>query len=140
MMGSYSGPRVLLVEDDLATAMVQSYILRSAGYSVTLAESGEQALARIELMRPDLIVLDLNLPGQDGFSVARRLAEGGLTSRIPIVVVTAHPGRVQGQFSDDLENIRSFLYKPCEERSLLGLVAEALAEISGGGQPHDPTH
>lgn len=127
MNAARSIARVLLVEDDLATAMVHSYILKAAGYSVTMAESGEQALARIDLVHPDVIVLDLNLPGKDGFTVARELATKRGQAAIPIVVVTGHPGRVEGGAGEDLENIRSFLYKPCEESSLVHGVEEALS-------------
>jgi len=80
------GERVLVVDDDSTVSDVVRRYLEHAGLTVTLAADGPQALAAFERERPDLVVLDLMLPGLDGLEVCRRLRERG---DVPIVMLTA---------------------------------------------------
>jgi DNA-binding response OmpR family regulator len=78
--------KVLLVEDDVDLLDLTTYALRREGYEVVAAVNGQQALARWEAERPDIILLDGNLPGLNGFEVCRRIRQAGAT---PIVMLTA---------------------------------------------------
>ena len=78
--------KVLLVDDDVDLLDLTTYALRREGYAVVAATDGQQALARYEAERPDLVVLDGNLPRLNGFEVCRRIRQAGAT---PIVMLTA---------------------------------------------------
>ena len=78
--------KVLFVEDDVDLLDLTTYALRREGYEVVAAVDGLQGLARWEAERPDLVLLDGNLPGLNGFEVCRRIRQAGDT---PIVMLTA---------------------------------------------------
>jgi two-component system response regulator MprA len=91
-----TAPAILVVEDDRRMAAFLDRALSYAGYRVQMAEDGEQALAQAEQQTPDLVLLDVMLPGISGLEVARRLRSG---SGIPILMLTAREGlddRVEG--------------------------------------------
>jgi DNA-binding response OmpR family regulator len=108
--------RVLVVEDDEEIALVLQRSLRMDGYEVRLAREGESALEEFESFAPDLMILDLGLPGLDGLDVARRLRDDG--HDVPILILTARDAldsRVEGLDigADD------YLVKPFERQELL---------------------
>ena len=78
--------KVLIVEDDVDLLDLTTYALRREGYEVVAAVDGTQGLARWEAERPDLVLLDGNLPGLNGFEVCRRIRQAGTT---PIIMLTA---------------------------------------------------
>jgi two-component system OmpR family response regulator len=82
--------RLLVVEDDANIVELLAASLRYAGFEVTTARDGPRALAAARELRPDLVVLDVMLPGIDGFEVARRLGSEGL--RCPLLFLTARDG------------------------------------------------
>ena len=81
---------VLLVEDNEMNRDMLSRRLERRGYEVVLAEDGDQGLQRAAHTRPDLILLDMSLPGIDGWEVARRLKADPATATISIIALTAH--------------------------------------------------
>src|SRR5213083_905187 len=108
-------PRVLIVEDDVEIAQALQRSLRLEGYEVRIAPDGEQALTDARSYVPDVVLLDLGLPGLDGVDVARRLRADG---DVPILMLTARDAlesRVEGLDSgaDD------YLVKPFERQELL---------------------
>jgi two-component system, OmpR family, response regulator MprA len=110
-------PAILVVEDDRRMAAFLDRALTYAGYRVAMAEDGDRALARAEEQAPDLVLLDVMLPGIDGLEVARRLRAGS-GSGVPILMLTAREGlddRVEGLDSgaDD------YLAKPFALQELL---------------------
>lgn len=82
--------KVLLVEDNEMNRDMLSRRLERRGYDVVLAEDGDQGLQRAADTRPDLILLDMSLPGVDGWEVARRLKADPATAAISIIALTAH--------------------------------------------------
>src|SRR5215831_9889896 len=89
--------RVLIVEDDTSVARVIRDNLRFEGFDVQEAIDGREAVVQVERFRPDLVLLDLMLPGLDGFEVCRRLNES--PDRTPIIIITARnqqADKVQG--------------------------------------------
>jgi len=80
---------ILVVEDDQDIRELISYNLGKEGYTVVPAESGEQALKLIETANPDIIVLDIMLPGMDGIEVLRNLKQGSRHVSIPVIMATA---------------------------------------------------
>jgi two-component system, cell cycle response regulator DivK len=84
---------VLLVEDNPHNRKIFSGMLAHAGFHVVEAEDGNQALAQAVAANPDLILMDLSIPGVDGWEVTRRLKADPKTQPIPIVALTAHAMR-----------------------------------------------
>jgi DNA-binding response OmpR family regulator len=85
------GPTVLLVEDDDSIAQLVSSYLGAHGFRVTHVRTGEDALAEVERNEPRIVVLDLGLPGIDGFDVCRAIR---YRSRVPVVILTARDEEV----------------------------------------------
>lgn len=81
--------RILVVEDAPANIQVLSSTLKEKGYQISVATNGQQALELVAKMRPDLILLDVMMPGMDGFETCRRLKESAASSSIPVIFLTA---------------------------------------------------
>jgi len=80
--------KILIVDDSAIDRQNLATILAAAGHLVLLAESGEQALVRARLDKPDAILMDVNMPELDGFATTRRLKADAATREIPVVFVT----------------------------------------------------
>jgi CheY-like chemotaxis protein len=80
--------RLLLIDDDALVHEMLETELQGEGYDLDKAFSGQEGLDRAQTTRPDVIILDLNMPGMSGFEVAEMLKRGEETARIPIVVFT----------------------------------------------------
>lgn len=79
---------ILLIDDTLANLEVMSEALENAGYEVATAIDGERALKRVQTYPPDLILLDVKMPGMDGFETCRRLKSDPATANIPVIFMT----------------------------------------------------
>jgi len=86
---SQSTPRLLVVDDEMAITNVIRLGMEHAGFLVTCATEGYQALDMAQRLRPDLVILDVMLPDLDGFEVCRRLKSNPRTADVPVVMVTA---------------------------------------------------
>lgn len=84
--------RVLLVEDHPTNQYMVARSLRRAGFDVLVASDGEEALEKTLQDKPDLVLMDLGLPGMDGFEATRRIRQRGAVCRIPIIALTAFVG------------------------------------------------
>jgi len=119
--------RVLAADDDEQVLAVLSAILGSAGHTVLLARSGEECVRVAQSALPDIILLDVNMPGMDGFATAEALAGRGETRNIPIVMVT---GLIDGK--DRLRALKAgavdFLSKPFRPDELVAKV-QSLARL-----------
>ena len=85
--------RILVVEDDEDILQLLKYNLAKEGYGVTGVTSGEEALKALKSGLPDLLLLDLMLPGVDGLEVCRRLKRDEQTCQVPIIMLTAKGAR-----------------------------------------------
>lgn len=81
--------RILIVEDEESLLKLESILLTSRGYHVRGVTDGAAALQEIAVNRPDLVLLDIMMPGIDGFEVCRRIKEDPQTKSIPVVMLTA---------------------------------------------------
>jgi CheY-like chemotaxis protein len=81
---------VLIVEDNPANLMLAGAVLRRAGHRITEARSAEEALERLRVATPDLILMDVQLPGLDGLALTRRLKGEPGTGEVVVVALTAH--------------------------------------------------
>ena len=81
---------ILLVEDNPVNRRLAGFLLRSQGYQVLEATTGLEAFETVAKERPDLIVMDIQLPGMDGLEVTRKLKEQSGTADIPVIAVTSY--------------------------------------------------
>lgn len=120
-----SGEKILVVDDEENIRELVRYNLAREGYQVTTVGSGEEALKQIGGKLPDLIVLDLMLPGMDGFAVCRQLKSDSRTAHIPIVMLT-----VKGEESDIIVGLElgadDYITKPFSPKVLLARIKAVL--------------
>jgi two-component system OmpR family response regulator/two-component system response regulator RstA len=126
-MSSTNPPKVLLVEDDLRLSdLVRSY-LQSNGFDVVAELRGDRVLDRVESECPDVVVLDLGLPGRNGFSVCKELRAA---NRIPILILTARNSDIDHVLGLEL-GADDFVIKPVEPRVLLARLHALLRRSRG---------
>jgi CheY-like chemotaxis protein len=127
MVESSAHPLVLIADDNLDTREMYALHLSMLGYSVETAVDGREAVVKALTMRPDLIVMDLHMPGVDGWRAMREIHGHVKTVNIPIVVLTGH------DFKDYLKaaaltlGASSYLMKPCLPERLAREISERLA-------------
>ncbi|HEX4964175.1 MAG TPA: response regulator [Thermoanaerobaculia bacterium] len=117
--------RVLIVDDEPNIVLSLEFLLRQQGYEVSVARDGEEALATADELRPDLVVLDVMLPGLDGFEVCRRLRERPELAGLKILLLTAR-GREVERVRGLEEGADAYVRKPFSTRQLMKTVAELL--------------
>jgi len=123
--------KILIVDDDLELLGLIAFALRQAGYLVVEAQDGPSALSAFERERPDLAILDLNLPRLDGMEVLKRIRSGG--HRTPVMLLTVRSSEEDQVRGLDL-GADDYLTKPFSPRTLLARV-RALLRRSGVEKP-----
>lgn len=122
--------RILVVDDDVALAEMISIVLRGEGYTPFLAFSGVEALAGLSETQPDLILLDVMLPGVDGIEVCATIRE---SSGVPIIMLTA-----KGDTTDVVRGLESgaddYVVKPFNPKELVARIKTRLRPSSEGSQ------
>ncbi|HQY69952.1 MAG: response regulator [Gammaproteobacteria bacterium] len=122
-------PRILVVDDSPTENFKISGVLKRHGHEVLAAESGEQALQVARDSQPDLILMDIVMPGLNGFQATRQLTRDPATSAIPVVMLTAksqEADRIWGE----RQGARGYLVKPVEDSVLVATISQVLAEAS----------
>ena len=118
---------ILLIEDDPLSARLVDLILKSEGHQVIIMRDGFQGLAVAQNTPLDLILLDLMLPGIDGFEVLRQLREDPKTADVRVVVVSAKSQPADKELAAEL-GVDAYLTKPYRKIELLKLVRSLLGE------------
>jgi DNA-binding response OmpR family regulator len=118
--------RILLIEDDPSVLRAISYMLEKEGYDVLTAMNGLVGLRKAKEENPDLLILDVMLPGIDGFEVCHRLRAESQTAQLPILMLSA-----KGQAADRSTGLQvgadEYLTKPVERSVLLSKIEALLA-------------
>jgi len=127
---SSAGQRLLLVEDNEDNRTIYSTVLRYLGYEVIEAVDGLQAVALARSEQPDLILMDISIPGMDGWEATRVLRQDPATQEIPIIALTAHA------LPDDRKRaaevgFTSYLAKPIEPNAVVAEVRRLLGGNDG---------
>jgi two-component system, chemotaxis family, response regulator PixH len=116
---------VLLVEDSLTETELITLYLQQAGLSVVSASSGEEAQTRLHQQRPDLIILDVILPGQSGFELCRELKTDPETSQIPVVLCSTKNTEVDKMWGNML-GADGYLTKPVDQELLVETIQQLI--------------
>jgi CheY-like chemotaxis protein len=119
-------PLILAVDDNEAGLLLVTTLLEGDGFRVDSAASAEEVLERLQVRAPDIILMDVQLPGQDGLALARQLRADSATAHIPIVALTAHamPGDRDLAFA---AGCIGYISKPIDTRAFARQVREFLA-------------
>ena len=114
--------RVLIVDDNATNLKLVAYLVRANGYEVDTAGDAEAALAAIAANRPDVILMDLQLPGIDGLELTRRLKANPATKDIAIIAVTAYAMKGDQEKAHEA-GCDDYVTKPINTRALPELIA-----------------
>ncbi len=119
-------PRVLVVDDDAFIRRPLEMILREEGFDPSTAVDGEDCMMRLADQRPDLIILDVMMPGKDGFEVCRELQQDPELAAIPVILLSAR-GREQDRARGLALGAADFMTKPYSPSDLLRRIRELLS-------------
>ncbi|MEK6778526.1 MAG: response regulator [Candidatus Deferrimicrobiota bacterium] len=117
--------KILMIDDDALVADVIGAILRNQGFRFESAADGTEGLRKARELHPDLIFLDISMPGMDGFQTCRKLREDPATQRIPVVMLTAHADR-ESRIKALEAGANDFLAKPVDNTELVVRVGNIL--------------
>jgi len=122
--------RVLVVEDNPVNLRLASFVLQRKGYHVSQATTGTECLAMLDQSMPDMILMDIQLPGEDGLAVTRKIRQNAKLKHIVIVALTAHA------MTGDREKILAagcdgYLAKPVDPQRLASEVERYLRAADG---------
>jgi two-component system cell cycle response regulator DivK len=117
--------RILVVEDQEDNRRILQDLLTSAGYEVIEALTGEEGVTLAETQRPDLILMDIQLPGLDGYEATRRIKANPALQRVPIIAVTSY-----ALSGDEAKAVAAgcdgYVTKPFSPRALLAVISQHL--------------
>jgi DNA-binding response OmpR family regulator len=118
--------KVLVVDDEPNILISLEFLMQQAGFDVITAEDGEQALAHVQQAPPDLILLDISLPGISGFDVLEQLRQQTTTAALPIIMLTAHGREVEREKGMAL-GADDYITKPFSTQALVEKVNALLS-------------
>ena len=122
--------KILIIEDDRSAARLAQYTLMQAGYDVILAYDGFEGLSKTINQAPDLVILDIMLPGIDGYEVCSRLRERAETATLPVLMISAK-AREEDKEVGLRVGANDYLSKPVEPAVML----EHVAVLISGSYP-----
>ncbi len=121
---------ILIVDDSPTELHVVQTMLDKRGYQTSTADSGDAGIAAAISKQPDLILMDVVMPGMNGFQATRKLTRTDATANIPVIVITS-----KDQETDRIwamrQGARDYLVKPVDENALIGKIEEQLAPQAG---------
>ena len=118
-------PQILVIDDSQAQAQKITNCLRQQGYLVSGAGSCEEAQLKLLQQKPDLIVLDVILPGQSGFEFCRKLKGDSATQRIPVVMCSTKNTAVDKEWGN-MSGADAYVTKPIDEATLIQTVRKLI--------------
>ncbi len=130
-------PRVLVVDDEPSIAKIVRKQLEVAGYEATVAITGTEGLAKTKELHPDLVILDVMLPGMNGFEVCAAIKQDETLKSIPIIMLTAKAQRQDAQTGLQ-QGADAYLTKPFDLNELLGQAKKLIQKPASPQQPAPP--
>ncbi|MFQ5888356.1 MAG: response regulator transcription factor [Candidatus Hydrothermarchaeales archaeon] len=121
--------RILLVDDEIDIRSVYTKMLEKEGYEVATAKDGKKALEKLSEFKPHLVILDIMMPGMDGWEVAKKIRKDQVLGDIPIIILS-----VKSEIEDKVKSIEEaktdrHLAKPIEFSEILGTIKSLLNEL-----------
>ena len=123
--------KILVIEDDPGSRRLTEFTLKREGYEVLTAENGLAGLNRIRQDKPDLVVLDVMLPGIDGYEVARRIRSAPETEKLPILMLSGKV-RPEDKATGMQVGANDYLSKPASPALVVQKVAALLGDNASG--------
>ena len=120
--------KVLIVDDEVNIVISLEFLMEQAGYTVEVARSGDEALAKVAEFRPDLILLDVMLPGINGFDICQRIRQTPAWQHMKVVMLTAKGREVEITKGLAL-GADAYITKPFSTKALLAEVESQLRKI-----------
>ena len=122
--------RILLIEDNAVNRRLAQFLLKSQGYEVWEVTSAPEAFASLKENRPDLILMDIQLPGMDGLTATKQLKSDPTTRDIPVLAVTSYA--MKGDETKAFEaGCSGYVTKPIDKTLFLQTVAKVLVDRQG---------
>jgi two-component system alkaline phosphatase synthesis response regulator PhoP len=119
--------KILVIEDDPATSRLVDYSLRHEGYQVITASNGLEGVRKARSESPDLVILDVMLPGMDGFEICHRLRSEPTTAKLPILMFSAKAQEIDRDTGIKV-GADDYLTKPSAPAEIVSRVAKLLAK------------
>jgi CheY-like chemotaxis protein len=119
--------KILVVDDNPFICELMQSRLEASGYNVVTAVNGEEALRKVKVEKPDIVLLDVTMPGMDGFQVAAEIKKDEEISDIAIVMVTAHGEHDSVIRAMSSLDIAGYVLKPFKPEELLSEIEKALS-------------
>ena len=126
LLGRLNGYCVLVVDDDEEIRTFLATLLTDEGAAVLEAADGEEALATADRARPDLITLDLSMPGRDGIETFCDLRKNPATEQIPVCIITGHPEFRKVIYDRPVTPPEGFIEKPCDPEHVVKTIRRIL--------------
>jgi twitching motility two-component system response regulator PilH len=121
---------ILIVDDSNTEVHVFTKMLEKHGYEILVAKTGEEGIELAQQNKPDLILMDIVMPGMDGFQATRKLSKNAETANIPIIIIST-----KSQQTDKIWGMRQgakdYLIKPVTENTLISKIKSVLAAGPG---------
>ncbi len=133
-MSEQAAPRILVADDDPVIVRLLEVNFRLEGYDVETASHGEETIQKALEAGPELILLDVMMPGLDGWEVCRRLKQDRATAGIPVVFLSARAQDEDRKRGLDL-GVAEYVTKPFDPGELVALVARLIAERDETAEP-----
>lgn len=119
------GKKVLIVDDEIHVIKILQFKLKNEGFEVLQALNGPDAIELAKAQAPDVILLDIMMPGMNGYEVYEALKEDDRTSEIPIVMVSAKTREADKSKAEDL-GIEEYVYKPFSLQNIVDVINRVL--------------
>jgi two-component system, cell cycle response regulator DivK len=129
---------ILLVDDSLPNLKLTRFLLMQDGFDVRTAENAEQALLALETRVPNMILMDIQMPGMDGLALTRHLRRDGSLANVPIVALTASAIKGDEQIAR-AAGCDGYITKPIDTRTFVGLVRD-YGDARSAGTPSAGTY
>ena len=120
--------KILVVDDEPDTVDLVKLVLETEGYQTSVAYNGEEALDKIKIDKPDLVLLDIMMPKMDGWAIRKKIIDNEETRDIPIVMLTAKAQPIDKMIGLHVVGVTDYITKPFGRQELIDSVKKALGE------------
>jgi two-component system, cell cycle response regulator DivK len=124
-----AGEKILLVEDNVMNRRLAEFLLRSQGYQVSEAATAQEAFEMLESEQPDLIVMDIQLPGMDGLEATKKIKAQPATANIPVLAVTSYAMKGDREKAAAVGCV-GYITKPIDKTAFIQEISKHLGDKS----------